>query len=66
MLRIGDLMDIEEGRTNEFNMHLNSSYFSNSVSSQHHNRSLEINTYNYNASNIIIIIKTQNRERYKI
>ncbi|MFQ8730269.1 MAG: ATP-binding protein [Enterocloster bolteae] len=66
LLRIGDLMDIEEGRTNEFNMHLNSSYFSNSVSSQHHNRSLEINTYNYNASNIIIIIKTQNRERYKI
>ncbi|WP_166433179.1 ATP-binding protein [Lacrimispora sphenoides] len=66
LLRIGDLMDIEEGRTNEFNMHLNSSYFRNPVSSQHHKRSLEINTYNYNASNIIIIIKTENRERYKI
>lgn len=45
LLRIGDLMDMEEGRTNEFNMHLNSSHYINAISVEHHERHLEIDTY---------------------
>lgn len=66
LLRIGDLMDMEEGRTNEFNMHLNRSYYDDAVSIEHHERHLEIETYNHKCDMIFISIKTKNRIRYKI
>lgn len=66
LLRIGDLMDMEEGRTNEFYMHLKNPYYLNDVSIEHHERHLEIENYCYTPKKIKVEIKTKNRERYKI
>lgn len=38
LLRVGDLMDLEEGRICEFNMHLNSNYYNDSESMLHNSR----------------------------
>ena len=66
LLRIGDLMDMQEGRTNEFNMHLNSTYYLDEVSSEHHERHLEIDNYSHTPNKIIISIKTKKRQRFII
>ena len=66
LLRTGDLMDLEEGRTSEFNMHLNPSYYQNKISIEHHERHLELTKYNYSPEGIEVGVKTSNRERYKI
>lgn len=66
LLRIGDLMDMEEGRTSEFNLHLNDSYYDIGNSMEHNKRHLEIESYTYDAEKINIEIATENRERYVI
>lgn len=66
LLRIGDLMDLEEGRTNEFFMHINSYNHMNKISIEHHERHLEVKEYNYDSEFIRIIVKTKNRDRFQI
>ena len=65
-LRIGDLMDLEEGRTNEFFMHMNCNNHMNNISIEHHERHLEVKEYNYTPEFIKIIVKTKNRDRFQI
>lgn len=65
-LRIGDLMDMEEGRTNEFYMHLNNFKHMNNISLEHNERHLEIKEYNHKPEFINVVIVTKNRFRYKI
>lgn len=66
LLRIGDLMDLEETRVCEFNMHINANYYDNHVSIQHNQRHLDDITYNYNPNRIYISVSTDDREKYKI
>lgn len=66
LLRIGDLMDMEEGRTSEFNLHLNGAYYDIGNSMEHNKRHLEIEAYKYDSEEIKIEIATGNRERYVI
>ena len=65
-LRIGDLMDLEESRVSEFNMHINSEYYNNPISQLHNKRHLDEITYNYSPDKIIINVLTDDREKYKI
>lgn len=66
LLRIGDLLDLEEGRTNEFNMDLNPQYYDDPVSQEHHRRHGEVKRFHKTGSVIEIRIETQNRQRYNI
>lgn len=66
LLRIGDLLDLEEGRTNEFNLELNPQYYQDSISQEHHQRHLEVKRIHKNGNAIEICIETKNRQRYKI
>ncbi len=66
LLRIGDLLDLEEGRTNEFNLELNPQYYGDSISQEHHQRHLEVKRFHKNDNAIEICIETKNRQRYKI
>lgn len=66
LLRIGDLMDLEESRVCEFNMHLNLDYYNNPVSVMHNLRHLDDITYFYSPSSIKVTVLTDDREKYKI
>lgn len=66
LLRVGDLMDLEEGRICEFNMHLNSNYYNDSESMLHNSRHSDVKTYNYSSDRICIAVLTDNRQKYKI
>ena len=66
LLRVGDLMDLEEGRICEFNMHLNSNYYNDSESMLHNSRHSDVKTYNYSSDRIYIAILTDDRQKYKI
>lgn len=66
LLRIGDLLDLEEGRTNEFNMELNHQYYDDPVSQEHHKRHGEVKRFHKTGSSIEIRIETENRMRYNI
>ena len=65
-LRIGDLMDLEEQRVCEFNMHMNLEYYNNPVSLVHNRRHLDDITYNYSPSKITVSVLTDDREKYKV
>lgn len=66
LLRIGDLMDLEEQRVCEFNMHMNLEYYNNPVSLVHNRRHLDDITYNYSPSKITVSVLTDGREKYKV
>ena len=66
LLRIGDLMDLEEQRVCEFNMHMNLEYYNNPVSLVHNRRHLDDITYNYSPSKITVSVLTDDREKYKV
>lgn len=66
LLRVGDLMDLEEGRICEFNMHLNSNYYNDSESMLHNSRHSDVKTYNYSSDRICIAVLTDDRQKYKI
>ena len=66
LLRIGDLMDLEEQRVCEFNMHINLEYYNNPVSLVHNRRHLDDITYNYSPSKITVSVLTDDREKYKV
>lgn len=66
LLRVGDLMDLEEGRICEFNMHLNSNYYNDSESMLHNSRHSDVKTYNYSSDQIYIAVLTDDRQKYKI
>lgn len=65
-LRIGDLMDLEESRVCEFNMHMNMDYYNNPVSLVHNEHHLDDITYNYSPSKITIKVFTEDRKKYKV
>lgn len=66
LLRIGDLMDLEETRVSEFNMHLNCSYYDNPESLVHNRRHLDTISYNYSSARISIDVLTDDREKYNV
>lgn len=66
LLRIGDLMDLEESRVCEFNMHINAAYYSDPESILHNRHHLDEISYNYNSKKITIKVRTDSREKYKI
>lgn len=66
LLRVGDLMDLEEGRICEFNMYLNSNYYNASESMMHNSRHSDEKTYNYSPDRIDITVLTDDRQKYKI
>ena len=66
LLRLGDLMDLEEQRVCEFNMHMNLEYYNNPVSLVHNRRHLDDITYNYSPSKITVSVLTDGREKYKV
>lgn len=66
LLRIGDLMDLEESRVCEFNMHMNLDYYNNPISLVHNRRHLDDITYSYSPTRINVNVLTDDREKYKI
>mgnify|MGYP004518842027 CR=1 FL=1 len=66
LLRIGDLMDLEECRICEFNMHLNEEYYNNPLSILHNRRHMDDITYDYTPNKIVVKVLTDNREKYKV
>ncbi len=66
LLRVGDLMDLEESRVCEFNMHMNLDYYNNPVSLVHNRRHLDDITYNYSPNKITVSVLTDDREKYKV
>jgi len=66
LLRIGDLMDLEEARVCEFNMHMNSGFYNNPVSIEHNRRHLDDIEYSYSPDKICVKVLTDDREKYKI
>ncbi len=66
LLRIGDLMDLEESRVCEFNMHMNLSYYNNPLSLVHNRRHLDDINYNYSPRKITVNVLTDDREKYKV
>ena len=66
LLRIGDLMDLEESRVCEFNMHINSAYYSDAKSILHNRHHLDEISYTYDSKKIMIKVRTDSREKYKI
>lgn len=66
LLRIGDLMDLEESRVCEFNMHMNLSYYNNPLSLVHNRRHLDDINYNYSPRKITVSVLTDDREKYKV
>lgn len=66
LLRIGDLMDLEEARICEFNMHINSEYYNDPLSMLHNRKYLDDITYNYNPNKINVAVLTDDRDKYKV
>jgi len=65
LLRIGDLMDLEEGRVNEFVLSSFRSIYSQE-SLDHNIRHTSIQTYNYSSNELFIEVLAENVEQYKI
>lgn len=66
LLRIGDLMDLEESRVCEFNMHLNPGYYTDLLSLTHNERHMNVITYNYNSNEIYVEVSAATKEEYNI
>ncbi len=65
LLRIGDLMDIEECRTNDFVLSCFSSNYS--VEAFNHNiRNKKVQTYNYSPNELVIEVLAEDVDQYKI
>lgn len=65
LLRIGDLLDLEQHRTNSFVL----SKFKNNYSEESFNHNIRhdnVELYNYNSSDLSITVFAQNIEQYKI
>ena len=65
MLRIGDLMDIEAERVNNFRMMLYSDDF-NDIAYEHNKRNQNIQEYDYNPKKLTIKVLAENHSQYKI
>lgn len=66
LLRIGDLMDMEEDRTSCMVRTVYPEYYEKDDSLKHHRRCEELDTYNYSNKRIDVIVKTVNKENYKL
>lgn len=65
MLRIGDLMDLEGERANNFRMYMFSKDFSE-ISFEHNRRHQNVKVYKYDCDEISIKVKAENIQQYKI
>lgn len=66
LLRIGDLMDIEEDRTSYIVQKVFPEYYQKEGSEKHHKRCEELKNFNYSDKNISACVETENRENYKL
>lgn len=66
LLRIGDLLDMEENRTCYMVQKVFPSYYNTPESINHHERHMEIITYSYNEKEINVDVRTHCRDNYKI
>lgn len=65
LLRIGDLLDLDSDRVNEFVLSLFSKDFSD-ISLAHHIRHLRVDTYYFSEKEINIEVKADNIQQYRI
>jgi len=65
LLRIGDLMDLEAERANNFRMMMFCDGFS-ALSREHNMRHLKVDVYNYNPSQLEITVIAENKTQYRI
>lgn len=65
LLRIGDLMDIEEDRVNNFRMMLFSSSYQ-TLSYEHNQRHMKVERYSYSPQELEIEVVADNIQQYKI
>lgn len=65
LLRIGDLMDLEAERANNFRMMMFCDDFS-ALSREHNMRHLKVDVYNYNPSQLEITVIAKNKTQYRI
>lgn len=65
LLRIGDLMDLEGERVNNFRMQMFSKDFSE-ISFEHNCRNQNVKIYRYNSEEITIEVEAKNIQQYKI
>ncbi len=66
MLRVGDLLDFEEERTNEFNTRVFSAFFQDINSQEHHERHRKVNQFDYSDKEIIIVVESPTRTQHII
>lgn len=66
LLRIGDLLDLDENRTSPFSRKLNPSYFQQDPSRSHHLRHEQIDLYSLTPETITIQVYADNVEEYYI
>lgn len=66
LLRIGDLMDMEEERTSYLVRAIYPEYYEKDDSLKHHKRCEEIVTYSYSDNKIEVLVETVNKENYKL
>ncbi|MBD5502874.1 MAG: hypothetical protein HDR09_03710 [Lachnospiraceae bacterium] len=66
LLRVGDLMDMEEDRTSYIVQTIFPEYYQKDGSMKHHKRCEELKNFNYSDESIEAIVETVDRENYKL
>lgn len=66
LLRVGDLMDMEEDRTSYIVQTIFPEYYQKDGSMKHHKRCEELKNFNYSDKSIEAIVETVDRENYKL
>lgn len=66
LLRVGDLMDMEEDRTSYIVQTVFPEYYQKDGSMKHHKRCKELKTFNYSDKSIEAIVETVDRDNYKL
>lgn len=66
LLRVGDLMDMEEGRTSYIVQTIFPEYYQKDGSMKHHKRCEELKNFNYSDKSIEAIVEAVDRENYKL
>lgn len=66
LLRVGDLMDMEEDRTSYIVQTIFPEYFQKDNSLKHHKRCVELKNFNYSDKSIEVTVETVDRENYKL